>query len=59
MQFAVHHRAARLDIGDVEEMVVRAAGKPIAKAFAHGGVRAVAAGEVGGLARVRGAVGAS
>ena len=58
MQFAVHHRAARVDVGDVKEMVVGAAGKTNRQALADGGVRAVAAGEIGRLTRARVAVGA-
>ena len=53
VQLAVHRRAARFDVGDVEEMVVRAAGKPDPQGLAHGRMRAVAAGDVGRLARLR------
>ncbi len=58
MQLAVHHGAARLDIGDVEEMVVRAARETDAQPLAHGGMRAVAAGDIKSLARVGAAIGA-
>ena len=58
VQFAVHHRAARVDVGDIKEMVVGAAWKTDLQGLAHGGVRAVAAGEIGGLARVGAAIGA-
>ena len=44
--------SARVDIGDVEQMGVRAARKSDRQRLAHGGMRAVAAGDVGGLARL-------
>ena len=59
MQFAVHHRAAGLDISHVEQVVVGAAWKTNPEAFADEGVRTVAAGKVGGLTCVRAAVLAS
>src|SRR5207302_11269141 len=59
VQIAVPNGAARVDIGNVRQMVVRAAWETDAQAMAHGRAGAVAAGEVGGLARVGRAVGAS
>ena len=50
MQFAVERRAGRLDIGDVEDLPIGAAGKAGADRLAHGRARAVAAGEIGRLA---------
>ena len=51
VQFAIHDRAARVDIRDVKEMVVRAPWETNPQSLAHGGVGAVAPGEVGGYAR--------
>ena len=56
VQLAVHRRPARFDVGDVEEMVVGAARETDLQRLAHGRMRAVAAGDVGGLARLDGAV---
>ena len=50
MQLAVHQRPARLDVSDVEEVLVGAAGETDAEFLAHGGARAVAASEEHGVA---------
>src|SRR5439155_25518787 len=51
VQLAVHQRPARLDVGDVEKVLIGAARITDAELLAHGRARAVAAGEECGLAR--------
>ena len=55
VHLAVHHRAARLDVRDIEQVRIGAAGKAGAQRFADARVRAVAAGEIRGgtVSRVR------
>ncbi len=50
VQLAVHHRSARLDVSDVEEVFVGAAGEFKVQPGPYGRVRAVAAGQERGLA---------
>ena len=50
VQLAVQRRAGRVDVGDVEHLPVGAARKAGADPLAHRRARAVAAGEIGGLA---------
>ena len=50
VQFAVDRGPGRLDVGDVEELPIGAAGKAGADRLAHDRAGAVAAGDVGGLA---------
>ena len=57
VQLPVHLRATRLDVRDVEEMLVRAAGESDAERLARGRVRAVAARKVRGLESLLGSVG--
>ncbi len=47
VQFAVHHRAARVDVCDIEGVFVGAARKSDAERLAHDGMRAVTPGDVG------------
>ncbi len=56
VQLAVHRRAARFDVGDVEQVIVRAARETDRQRLPHRGTRAVAAGDEGGLARLGGSV---
>ena len=56
MHVAVHHHTARLDIGDVEEMLVGAAGETDRQGLADPRVRAVATGNERGLAGVEASV---
>ena len=44
MQLMIHQRTGRLRVGDIEEMLIRSAGKARAQRFAHRGMRTVAAG---------------
>src|SRR5207253_970304 len=56
VQLAIHDGAARVDISDVKEMVVRAAWETDPQRLPHGGVRAVATRNVGCLADRRGPI---
>src|SRR5207249_12061849 len=58
MQLAIHGRSACLDVGDVEDMRVRAAREADGEPVSHRRVRAVTAGDVGRLAGFFRAVGA-
>ena len=51
VQFAVQRRSACLDVGDVEQMFIRAARKADLQRLAHGGMGSVAPGNVRRLAR--------
>src|SRR5205085_4905329 len=50
VELTVDHRTARLDVGDVEQMLVRSAREGDAEVLADGRARAVAAGEECGAA---------
>ena len=56
VQLSVHRRAASFDVGDVEQMFISAAGESDRERLPHRGMRAVAAGDVGGLAHLDRAV---
>src|SRR5260370_20359898 len=59
MEFAVHRWAGGLDIRDIEQVLVGAARISRAHRLAHDRVRAVASGDVGGLACLFPAVGSA
>ena len=50
VHFAVHRLAARLDVGDLEEMLVCAAAEANGECLAHGGMCPVASGQIIGRA---------
>src|SRR5580704_10369392 len=50
VQFAVYRRSGRLDIRDIEKLAIGGARKARAHRLSHDGMRAVAAGDVGGFA---------
>ncbi len=52
MQLAVHRRSARLHVGDIEEVGVGPAGEADLQRLAYAGMRAVAARDIGGIARL-------
>ena len=56
VHLAVHRRSVRLHVGDIEEVGVRAARKTDLQRLPHGGMGAVAPGNVGRLARLRGSI---
>ena len=56
VQLAVHRRSARVHVGDIEQMGVRPARKTDLQRLAHGGMRAVASGNVGGLTFLCGSI---
>jgi hypothetical protein len=56
VQLAVHCRAARFDVGDVEEMIVCAAPETDRRRLAHRRMCAIAAGDVGRFTRLGGSV---
>src|SRR5262249_1845453 len=50
MQLAVHQRARRLDIGDIEDVLVSGAGKADVQSLAHPRMGTIASSEVSGPA---------